>query len=58
MRKLIWRFNYIRQMQRRAGVSFSFAWESSNAWLDGLGMDMSGSDAADEEMSCWTNDGE
>lgn len=57
MKTLIWKFRYARRMQKRAGVSFSFAWVSAGAALEGFAMDdMTGPEAADEELSYWTND--
>lgn len=57
MKKLIWKLRYARRMQQQAGVSFAFAWESAGASLEhSLLADMPGPDAADEEMSYWTDD--
>lgn len=50
----MWRLEFTRRMQERAKTSFLFAWEQSDLWVESFGMeDLSGAEAADEEMSNW-----
>ncbi len=56
MKTLIWKFRYARHMMRRADVPFLWAWGCAGASLECFGIDdMNGPDAADEEMSNWSD---
>jgi hypothetical protein len=53
MKTLIWKFWFIRHMQKRANCSFAFAWENACAWVEAFGIEMLPIEAAEEEMSNW-----
>lgn len=56
MRKFFWKLAYMRQMMKRSKCGLRCAWDSACAsasteeWHE-----LSGADAADEEMSCWSD---
>ncbi len=54
MRKFFWKLAYVRRMTKRSKCGFCFAWESACA-SEEWGMEMSGAEAADEEMSNWSD---
>jgi hypothetical protein len=55
MTKFMWRLSYIFTMMRLSYCSYTFAAMCADSWLESFGMeDYSGSDAAIEEMSYWS----
>jgi hypothetical protein len=51
---LIFRLRYVARMRQR-GVDYGTAWYCSGVSLAEYGFDQSPRDAADEELSCWTD---
>jgi hypothetical protein len=54
MRKLIYRYRFARRLFKR-GADWQTAWYCAGQWIIGFGMELNPIDAADEELSYWSD---
>ena len=58
MKALIWKIRYAMRIRKRSHMPLSFCWQCAESGMENLGSywaDEDPVDAADDELSCWSD---
>lgn len=54
MRKFLWRLRFALRMKERAAMPLREGFSMAGSWIESADWDHDPADAADEEISCWS----